>query len=477
MRADPAVVRELLLRRVAPRLDSDRGLWFTVASMCAAMYALTAHWTFPGLDTEAAAWPAWSLAHRGSLNLVGIANLPTNAWFVHAHGQLLSNRTIGVELAGVPVNALLGWTGISAAAAAALTAVLMSSAAIANVAVVLRSMVPLPFAIASSAVVGFGTAMWTVSSAELWTHTADALWLSLVLLALNRQRHLLAGLAFAPAILTRPHLALAGVVIALWLAIRGRSLRPILHIAVPVVAAMAGLVAINHAIWNHWSLTGGYGLAGYSVSSTASVSPAQSTGVLLNLGRTLAGAFFSPRCGLFLYTPVVLIGVAGLWRGFGRAPEWAQATALGGGVYEVAQSKINTFTGGTLFFSNRLILECLLLSAPLLVHSTYTWMAGRRWRATTVAVLATASVVIHAIGSFVPVPSGGGADIRPWDYWFLLYTIQRAGYAGWLTATIACLSGVTVLYAYFTRAKASSVDDPGPPRLVGSLAAEPLHLA
>src|SRR5438874_13601390 len=134
-------MRELWLRRVAPRLDSGRGLWLGVFTLFTTVYALTAHWTFPGLDTEAAAWPAWSLVHHGTVNLAGVAHLPANSWFIHAHGQVLSNRTIGVVLAGVPVNALLGWTGITPAAAAALTAVLLSAAAVATTAVVLRSLV------------------------------------------------------------------------------------------------------------------------------------------------------------------------------------------------------------------------------------------------------------------------------------------------------------------------------------------------
>jgi hypothetical protein len=438
-------MRELWLRRAAPRLDSDRGLWLAIFAVFASVYALTAHWTFPGLDTEAAAWPAWSLVHRGTLNLLGIAHLPQNAWFIHAHGQLLSNRTIGVVLAGVPANALLGWTGITPAAAAALTAVVLTAAAVATTAVVLRSLAGLSWALGATLVVGFGTAMWTVSATELWTHSPDALWLALVMFALSRRRYALAGLAFVPALLTRPHLAVAGLAIAFWLTVAERSWRPLVRIAVPVIGGLFAVVTVNHAIYGAWSLTGGYGLVGYSATSIAGTGGSWSA-PFVTVGHNLLGALFSPRCGVFLYTPVALVGLLGLPRGFRSAPRWTHAAAFGGCAYELAQSKINLFTGGSLFFSNRLIIECLLLCTPLLVHCALRWTRTRP-RAAITAVLAAAAVAMHAMGALLPTPGASPAYIQPWRDWLLLFWLRNAGPVGQLKAVVVVLVALAALKA------------------------------
>src|SRR3954447_7461549 len=439
-------MREFVLRRLAPLLDTDRGLWSVVAGVCALVYALTAHWRSPGLDSEAAAWPAWSLAHRGTLDLSGIAGLPYgNVWFLHAHGQILSNRTIGDVLTGVPVNLLLGWTGISAPAAAALTAVLVSAAAMATLALVLRPLAG-RWALPGVVAVALGTAVWTVSSEELWTHTGDVLWLSLILLALSRGRHLLAGLVFVPAILTRPHLAVAAVVIALWLAGSRRSARPLLAIGAPVAFGLVLLTGINASIFGHWSLSGGYGATGgYSVAATASGGLSASVSAV---GTNILGALFSPRCGVFLYTPVVIVGLLGLRRGYRSAPDWTWAAAVGGGMYEVAQCKINRFTGGTLFFSNRLMIECLVLCTPLLLHCARAWMRTSTRRQSFAFALLLTSVGIHTIGAVLPTLSGNGLDVHPWQQWFLLDTIRVAGYQGWLTAAVVSLVAVTAWTAF-----------------------------
>ena len=447
-------MREFVLRRVAPVLDTDRGLWSVVAGVCALVYALTAHWTSPGLDSEAAAWPAWSLVHRGTLDLSGIAGLPAgNIWFLHAHGQILSNRTIGDVLTGVPVNLLLGWTGISAAAAAALTAVLVSAAAMATLALVLRRLAG-RWALPAIVAVAFGTAVWTVSSEELWTHTGDVLWLSLILLALSRGRHLWAGLVFVPAILTRPHLAVAAVVIALWLAASRRSLRPLLTIGVPAAVGLVLLAGINGSIFGHWSLSGGYGaVGGYSVAATAG---GGLSATLRSVGTNVLGGLISPRCGVFLYSPVILVGLLGLRRGFRSAPDWTWAAALGGGMYEIAQCKINRFTGGTLFFSNRLMIECLVLCTPLLLHCARAWARTSIRRQSFALALLLTSVGIHAIGAVLPTLSGGGLDVHPWQQWFLLDTIRVAGYQGWLTCAVVALIALTAWTAFLQTARRDS---------------------
>jgi len=464
---------EVWLRRIAPRLDSDRGLWLAVFGVCIVIYACTAHWSDPGIDSLSAAWPAWSLAHRGTLDLAGIHGITPGVWFIPVHGAILSNRQIGVVLAGVPANALLGWTGLSAYGAAALTAVLMSAAAVATLAVVVRGFMGTRYALATAAVVGFGTAMWTAASEELWTHSPDALWLSLVLLGLSRRRLLLTGAAFIPAVMTRPHPALAAFAIAGWLALRRRSPRPVVTVAVPAAVGLLAVALANHAVWGHWSLTGGYGQIGYSVASAAG----GGSSMFHVVGLNVLGALLSPRCGLVLYTPVVLVAFLGLWRGFRTAPDWAQAALFGGVFYELAQCKINVFTGGSLFFGNRLIIESVMLAAPMLAHCVREWARTRR-RVDIAVVFATAAVAMHAIGALLPTPGTSPAYVQPWRDWLLLFWVRNAGPIGELKAVVVVLIALAALKLFADARAARSVSSgarPGSSRLrAGSESAQSL---
>jgi hypothetical protein len=404
----------------------DRTLWLFMATFCLPIYALTANWSNQGVDAESAAWPAWALAHRGSLNLSGIAGLPRLEWFLHAHGELLSNRTIGVVLSGVPINVAFGWTGLGPDPAAALTSVICAAATVATLAVLLRSLVGPKWGLASAFVVGFGTAVWTVDSKELWTHTPDALWLSLSLLGLQRRRYLLAGLAFVPAILTRPHLAVAAALLAVGCGVADRSWRSALRLAALPVVALAAVPVLNHLIYGPWSLTGGYGLLGYTVNSSAQAGAPAGGPVVAPLVN-FAGALTSPRCGLLLYTPIALLALATVWRGWREAPAWTKAAAVAGIGYELVQCHINGFTGGSAdFFSNRLIVECLILCTPLLAFSVRRW-ATRPGRVSAAVALSGVSIGIHLIGAIQPsLPDPG----NPWTSFYLYDVIRSEGALG-----------------------------------------------
>jgi hypothetical protein len=445
-------VTGLRLRPLIDAVRADRigngALWWLVAVPCALVYAVTASWTYQGEDAVASAWPAWSLVHRGTLNLAGIHGMPGSEWFLHLHGQVLSNRMIGAVAAGVPANALLGWTGLGAAPAAALTAVVMSAAAVATLCVVLRSVAGLRWALAAAVVFAFGTAEWTVSSKELWTHTPDVLWISLVLLGLSRGRYLLSGLAFVPAVMTRPHLVVAAVVIAALMAVLRRSAEPAVAIAAPALFGVMALVVVNHAIYGAWSVTGGYGAVGYSVSSNISVTGGAGgvRGMVEFVATNVAGALVSPRCGLLLYVPIAALALMALPSGWRSAPQWTKAAAAGGVVYELAQCRINSFTGGAGFFSNRLILESLVACAPLLVHALRQWSARTPRREAVAIALAAASVAVHALGAVVPSLPAPGED--PWSSWYVLDVLRHGGTAAPSMAVVAVAVVVLALVSW-----------------------------
>src|SRR5947209_9145498 len=86
---------------------SDRNTFLAILVLVAYVFSLTAHWTrHPINDAEAAYGPAWWFVHQGTFFLDRAPHLPKIAWFVHTHGHVVSNRTAGVILVGVPFQAV-----------------------------------------------------------------------------------------------------------------------------------------------------------------------------------------------------------------------------------------------------------------------------------------------------------------------------------------------------------------------------------
>jgi hypothetical protein len=105
---------------------------------------------------------------------------------------------------------------------------------------------------------------------------------------------------------------------------------------------------------------------------------------------------------VLLYSPILILAVLCIPAGWRRAPDWARAALIGGALYEVIQLRLNRYSGGTLFYSNRLVLELFLLAAPLVVLGYQEWRERGPHRATVARALAATSIGIHALGAFLP---------------------------------------------------------------------------
>ena len=376
-----------------PKMWRPRSLWLTSLAVCFAAYLLTAHYTLRVNDTDATNWPAWWFVRHGTFFLDGFHS--NNPWFVHAGVHIVSNRMGGVILFGLPMQAVFMGMYVSANAVGALTAALTTSIAMANMAVVFRRLeATVGLALGATACLALGTGMWTVSSTELWTHTANVFWLSCALLALTYNRTLVAGILVAPVIPTRPHLVVVIAILGLWLALHRRSWRVLLHFAVPALVSLAGLLAWNTYMYGTSTIGGGY--AGHENALTGS------TGTLWPFIRDIAGTVGSPLRGIILYTPLIVIAALCIPAGWRRAPDWAKATFVGGFVYQVVQLRLNRYSGGTAFYSNRLVLEMFLLATPLVVLGYKDWRERSPHRATVTRALTAASIGIHALGAFLP---------------------------------------------------------------------------
>lgn len=433
------------MRRRLPQLltairnDSlrDRWLWLLVATPVGVIYLLCAHWSVVSTDATAAAWPAWSLVHHGTLHLDAIPELPANPWFVSANGHVVSSRMPGVVLVSAPLQAMLAWTTFSAVTVATITAVLLTAAAVATMAVLMRHLASACAAIVAAAVLAFGTSLWTIAGAELWTHGPDALCLSAALLALHRRRHRWASIFLAYSVLTRPHLALVVLVIGVTLAVQSRQWRQLAIFGVPAAAALALVALYNQYLFGRPSIAGGtYAYASDNAlgGSTGGVGSSALHEWLVNT----AGLLASPLRGLFFYAPIVILCGFGLRAAWKVAPSWCKGTALGGLAYLLLQARINTFAGGGSFYGSRLTIEPLVLWTPLLfLAALQLWSRGHRLVLLVGCWLSVSVGVIGAtLGHLVTIR----LNVSPWTTWGPTTVIDGAGSTSVLILAVLLLA-------------------------------------
>lgn len=450
-------------RRVRAAAEhSDRRLWLLAFGLTLGVYLLTAHWRSGQVsDTEAAIWPAWNFVHHGSFFLDNHpVGLPDVNWFVPLRGHVVSNRMMGAILAGVPVCAAFAWTDLSPATLNALGGALMAAVAAASMTVVVRRLASFEVAIPAAAVLSFGTPLWTVAGSELWPQSVDAMCLSLMLLALTTDRVWWAGIAVAPALTSRPHLAVVAAVVGLGLSFTRRSFRPAAAIGVPSAAAVALLLWWNHWMFGRWGIGGAY-TGSESKMTTLSADP----GAVRAFVTNAIGAAFSPGLGLFVFTPVALVAVWWMVRCRAAAPDWARAALVGGLGYQAVQLHLDVFHGGGGFFGNRLAIELIILSVPMAVATYPPASARAPWLAFIGASCAAASVATHSVGAFLSWYLIGTPRGAEWTVYYPARVVEHAGVNGLLVAlpAVLCLAifvGHRYLLARSAIGAASIVEGP-----------------
>lgn len=368
----------------------------------AVVYLLTATWDFEqSIDAVAALVPAWQLAREGTLSLEGV-DFPRIPWFIEADGRLVSNRFPGAIVLAVPAYAL--WPGCAAAPCAgpaALTAALTAAAAVVALHRTLLRLVDGRTAVVSALVFAFATSTWAASADALWTHGPAQLVLVLGTLTLSRRRWWLAGLSLGAAALLRAHLALVPAVVGLLHSWWTRSWGPAVRIALASAVGVVLLLVYDWFAYGSWSPTGGYAEAGFDKDGVG----------LAVFAYNVAGALVSPQRGLFSGSPLLLVLLPGLPSAWRAAPAWVRSAAIAGLVYTAAQLALNRFSGGDSFYTYRLTLELVTLSAPLLVLCWSTWTSRRRGRCAAFVSLMTLSVLLQSLGAVFYRPAGLG----PWQ--------------------------------------------------------------
>jgi hypothetical protein len=440
-----AEVRRTVRLRTGQATSTPRRAWVTTFILLVICYALTAHWYgLQSIDSIAAAWPSWQLAHHGNVWLEHIKGLPALPWFSTNHGHLISNRTPGVILIGVPLQVLLMPFGaIGPLYLATATAVVVTAAAVANLALLATRLGATPrWAMSAALLAGLGTGLWGNASGELWPHGPDALWLSLAALALSRNHWSRAGAALGTAVLTRPHFILVVAALAATLLVRRRRLRPALQLSLPVGASLLLLVLWNGVVYRAPGITGGYSehigrFEGMTWVDTA---------------NHIAGSLVSPLRGVLVFSPFVLPLAVLIWRERRALPDWTLGLAVGALAYQCAQWRLTTLGGGTGFYGYRYFLEPLVLLYPAAVVAALRQpdRLGSSFR-----YLAAFSVAVTTVGAFFYRPSVDTDVPNPWRTWGTAGAVTNRGH---MSAILAIVTLVSVWVALAVRRRGSELE-------------------
>lgn len=346
-----------------------------------ALYAATISTAWKTPDVTSAEAASWRIAHTGEPWVDGLEGdlyilridvdetfepwsklilfSTTNA----ENGHAVITRTPGVIAAGVPaywIQARLdpGSADSLSAVPGALTGALLAAATVLLLLLAVRDLVPFRALLGLGLAVGLATPYWSVLADALWTHGVTTLGIAGMAWAARRERWWLVGLFGGVGLWGRLHVVV--IVAVLGLALAAWRRRPAIALSVGLVSSAFLAAAFVWGRWTYgvWDIAGASG--GYSYGASRLAGEDRQLGV-----SNVLGYLVSPGAGLFVWTPVLLVLVPAVIRGWRSAPDWTRVLAIGGVLYLLVQASLNQFHAGTGFWGNRLGLETLTCLVPL----------------------------------------------------------------------------------------------------------------
>ena len=328
---------------------------------------------------------------------------PLPYYFGLHDGRVVSTYPIVAGLMNLPVHLVARAVGVNPVRARSQLALVTAAATTAMaVAMLMLVLVRLDFQPRTVLLTGltfaFGTLAWSSSGVSLWQHGPSLLWIALALFALlheNRRGLVYAGLFLGLAVWTRPTNVLLALPLALWALRRHPE-----HRLAMMAAAALPLAAM--ALYSQFML-----------GSVTALGQGQSMRVGAEPWWALVGVLFSPGRGLFVYSPVLLLGLLALPRAWGEsAPHPIIRPLLLGTAGIVGVHALWAIWWGGHSFGYRLLTEALP-AMLILTAAAWEWMLeGRRLRMALAGALLMWSVAANALGALV---APCGFDTEP-DY-------------------------------------------------------------
>lgn len=353
---------------------------------------------------------------------------------VEIDGEVRSIYGPGISVAAAPIYAALARLGTSEGTRQGAVSIAYAAAAAAVLLVTLARRFGPRVATGGTVLFVFGTTLWPTGTSALWTHAPALLLLAAgmaALLSAHRRAPALAGLAIGLGVWLRPSLILILAAAALLYLPRRPALLSFLATAVPLGG---GLLLYNVVVWG-------------DVRGAYARSP--DLGWSLDLGSSLFGLTLGWWRGLFVYTPVLVLGVVGLVVAIQRRrsdPVARALAALGGGAVGILllYAAWGPWWGGGSQYGYRLLLD----ATPVLVVLTcFAVWALPRLQGPALA-LGVLSVAIMIVGA---EPNRFGWDFRDPPAGFAEAPLGQAlhaviaGPAGALgRAALVCLAGLAL---------------------------------
>jgi alpha-1,2-mannosyltransferase len=399
------------------------------------IYALTISHARLSYDVYGANWTSWHLVNTGNPWIDGTPvpyiqdhHGPIKILIVTAqNGHTAFGRFPGVVAAGLPAYLVARGSGMSTVPGG-LSAALLTAGTVTLMFLALRRHLRVRDAWLATAVFGLATPVWSVAANGVWTHTVTLLGIAGMAWASTTRRWWWVGIFGGIALWGRLHAVLIVAVLGLMLGRQRRDGAIVVRIALASGAFLVGYCAWVRWMYGTWSPTGVYGASGSEIVDGGSQ---YHFSVVNQLGMWVA-----PDRGILVWTPVVLLLVPALVRSWRTLPDWSRSLLVGGLVYTVIESALNTFTGGDAFYGYRYGLEMLACATPALALSARRMgpVAGRLMGPVLGVELLAFSLGATSDTLYL-------LEDQVWRDNAFVHAIDRIGVAGWVLVVLFAVGG------------------------------------
>ena len=250
---------------------------------------------------------------------------------------------------------------------------------------------------------GIGTSIWSTAGLAIWTHTPAVLGYAAAIWALLAGAPVVAGAGAAAAVIARPATAPAAALLAAYV-VHHALRRPDRWNAVFRFAVAAGGTGVAGALYNYWLFGNLVGGAPFRTEYwTEELGSAGMFSGSLWVG--MAGLTVSPSRGILIFSPVVLVAIAGAVKSWRTRPVsdallLARYSSLAALAVFLTYSKFIVWWGGHGYGPRYLTDAMPFLGLPL--AAGFLWLDRRRSRIAYSAAIALLvySVAVQAIGAF-----------------------------------------------------------------------------